>query len=45
MKTMPLRLEWIDCSIDLATCYPDSGVAVLLDQLNQDLIGLRPVKI
>jgi len=44
MKTMPLRLEWIDCLVDLETYYADSGVAVLPDQLNQDLIGLRPVK-
>jgi len=34
----------MDCSIDLATSYADSGVAEVLGQLDQDLIGLRPVK-
>ena len=41
---MPLRQMLMDCSIDLATSYADSGVAEVLDQLEQDLIGLRPVK-
>ena len=41
---MPLRQVLMDCSIDLATSYADSGVAEVLDQLDQDLIGLRPVK-
>ena len=41
---MPLRQALMDCSIDLATSYADSGVAEVLDQLDQDLIGLRPVK-
>lgn len=41
---MPLRQVLMDCSIDLATSYVDSGVADVLDQLDQDLIGLRPVK-
>jgi probable Rubsico expression protein CbbX len=44
MMTMPLRQVLMDCSIDLATSYVDSGVADVLDQLDQDLIGLRPVK-
>jgi len=42
--TMPLRQVLMDCSIDLATSYADSGVAEVLDQLDQDLIGLLPVK-
>ena len=42
--TMPLRQVLMDCSIDLATSYADSGVAEVLGQLDQDLIGLRPVK-
>ena len=41
---MPLRRVLMDCSIDLATSYADSGVAEVLDQLDQDLIGLLPVK-
>ena len=41
---MPLRQALMDCSIDLATSYADSGVAEVLGQLDQDLIGLRPVK-
>jgi len=42
--TMPLRQVLMDCSIDLAASYADSGVAEVLDQLDQDLIGLLPVK-
>ncbi len=42
--TMPLRRVLMDCSIDLASSYADSGVAQVLDQLDQDLIGLHPVK-
>ena len=41
---MPLRQVLMDCSIDLAASYADSGVAEVLDQLDQDLIGLLPVK-
>ena len=42
--TMPLRQVLMDCSIDLAASYADSGVAEVLGQLDQDLIGLLPVK-
>ena len=42
--TMPSRQVLMDCSIDLAASYADSGVAEVLDQLDQDLIGLLPVK-
>lgn len=31
-------------SVDLAAAYADSGVAEVLQQLDQELIGLRPVK-
>ena len=31
-------------SIDLAAAYADSGVAEVLEQLDQELIGLTPVK-
>ena len=41
---MPLRQVLMDCSIDLAASYADSGVAEVLGQLDQDLIGLLPVK-
>ena len=34
----------MDCSIDLASSYADSGVAELLEQLDRDLVGLTPVK-
>ena len=34
----------MDCSIDLASSYADSGVAEVLEQLDQDLVGLTPVK-
>lgn len=34
----------MDCSIDLASSYADSGVAEVLEQLDQDLVGLIPVK-
>ena len=30
-------------SIDLAAAYADSGVAEVLEQLDQELIGLTPV--
>ena len=42
--TTPLRLVSMDCSIDLASSYAESGVAEILNQLDQDLIGLEPVK-
>ena len=31
-------------SVDLAAAYADSGVAEVLQQLDQELIGLLPVK-
>lgn len=34
----------MDCSIDLASSYADSGVAEVLEQLDRDLVGLTPVK-
>ena len=34
----------MDCSIDLASSYADSGVAEVLQQLDCDLVGLTPVK-
>ena len=34
----------MDCSIDLASSYADSGVADVLEQLDLDLVGLTPVK-
>ena len=34
----------MDSSIDLSSAYADSGVAEVLDQLDSELIGLRPVK-
>ncbi|HJN35150.1 MAG: CbbX protein [Prochlorococcus sp.] len=34
----------MDSSIDLASAYADSGVGEVLDQLDRDLIGLKPVK-
>ena len=34
----------MDCSIDLASSYADSGVEEVLEQLDQDLVGLTPVK-
>ena len=39
--TTPLRLVSMDCSIDLASSYAESGVAEILNQLDQDLIGAR----
>ncbi len=34
----------MDSSIDLSASYAESGVAEVLDQLDQDLVGLKPVK-
>lgn len=34
----------MDSSVDLSSAYADSGVAEVLDQLDSELIGLRPVK-
>ncbi|TCD56453.1 CbbX protein [Synechococcus sp. BS55D] len=34
----------MDSSIDLAASFADSGVAEVLEQLDRDLVGLRPVK-
>ena len=41
---MPLRQRSMDSSIDLAASFADSGVAEVLEQLDRDLVGLRPVK-
>ena len=43
--TTPLRLVSMDCSIDLASSYAESGVAEVLNQLDHDLIGLEPDEI
>ena len=42
--TMPLQPVSMDCSIDLASSYAESGVAEVLEQLDRDLVGLSPVK-
>ena len=34
----------MDSSVDLASAYADSGVADVLEQLDRELIGLKPVK-
>ncbi len=34
----------MNSSIDLSKAYSDSGVAEILDQLDHDLVGLKPVK-
>ena len=34
----------MDSSVDLASAYADSGVAAVLEQLDRELIGLKPVK-
>ncbi len=34
----------MDSSIDLSAAYAESGVSEVLDQLDQELIGLKPVK-
>ncbi|NMP13342.1 CbbX protein, partial [Cyanobacteria bacterium 150SLHA] len=34
----------MDSSIDLSLAYADSGVGEVLDQLDSELIGLKPVK-
>ena len=34
----------MDSSVDLASAYSDSGVADVLEQLDRELIGLKPVK-
>ncbi len=34
----------MDSSIDLSSVYSDSGVSEVLDQLDRELIGLKPVK-
>ena len=34
----------MDSSVDLASAYADSGVAAVLEQLDHELIGLKPVK-
>lgn len=41
---MPLLLGLMDSSIDLSASLAASGVADVLEQLDRDLIGLKPVK-
>jgi probable Rubsico expression protein CbbX len=41
---MPLPLGSMDSSIDLSASLAASGVAEVLEQLDRDLIGLKPVK-
>ena len=44
MMIVALLQRLMPSSVDLATAYADSGVAEVLQQLDQELIGLRPVK-
>ena len=44
MTIVALLQRLMPSSVDLATAYADSGVAEVLQQLDQELIGLRPVK-
>jgi probable Rubsico expression protein CbbX len=41
---MPLRQGSMDSSIDLSASLAESGVAEVLEQLDRELIGLKPVK-
>ena len=34
----------MNSSVDLSDAYADSGVAEVLDQLERELVGLKPVK-
>lgn len=44
MMIVALLQKLMPSSVDLAAAYADSGVAEVLQQLDQELIGLRPVK-
>ncbi len=44
MMIVALLQRLMPSSVDLATAYADSGVAEVLQQLDQELIGLCPVK-
>ena len=44
MMIIALLQKLMPSSVDLAAAYADSGVAEVLQQLDQELIGLRPVK-
>ena len=43
-QTDALLLKLMDSSIDLASAYANSGVADVLEQLDRELIGLKPIK-
>ena len=44
MMIVALLQRLMPSSVDLAAAYADSGVAEVLEQLDQELVGLRPVK-
>ena len=44
MMIVALLQGLMPSSIDLAAAYADSGVAEVLEQLDQELVGLQPVK-
>ncbi len=44
MMIVALLQKLMPSSVDLAAAFADSGVAEVLQQLDQELIGLRPVK-
>jgi probable Rubsico expression protein CbbX len=43
-KTLDSRFRGNDPPLDLETLYRDSGVGEMLDALDRDLVGLKPVK-